>query len=98
MRNGETKNPVDAFLESVRWQADTLEVVSKIHSLLLEVNIDDTKCFSNMSENTKDTLTERWRTIFQYLAKKQSDQHQFTQLSRREDHPDWFKGIHIHIL
>ena len=82
--NFEGSNPLDRFLETVRWQGGSVEALSKIRSLLLE----DKESSKNL-QNDK-VLLARWRTMFQYLAEKQNDQ--LTQLSRREDHPDWFKG------
>ena len=82
--NLEGSNPLDRFLETVRWQGGTVEALSKVRSLLLE-----DKGRSKNLQNNK-ALLNRWQTMFQYLAEKQNDQ--LTHLSRREDHPDWFKG------
>ena len=82
--NLEGSNPLDRFLETIRWQGGTVEALSKIRALLLDDNVS-----SKHLQNNK-VLLARWRTMFQYLAEKQNDQ--LTQLSRIEDHPAWFKG------
>ena len=83
--NANTLNPFDDFLEAIRWQGGTAEAMAKIRSLFM---VHDQ---GSLTTRDTDLLLTRWKTLFEYLAKKQNNQ--LTQLSFKEDHPDWFKGI-----
>lgn len=79
-------NPLDDLLKATRWQNGASEAVEKIRELFLESNSS-----GQMTPLDLKGLTDRWKTMFEYLANTQNSH--LTKLSSIEDHPDWFKGI-----
>merc|ERR1712183_507224 len=61
------------------------EAVDKIHSLFVA---NDSHA---IPLHHKDNLIRRWKMMFQYLETIQGNS--LTQLSSKEDHPDWFEDI-----
>ena len=84
--NSNTTNPLDNLLKATRWQNGASEAVEKIRELFLENNSSN-----QMTPLDLKVLTDRWKTMFEYLANTQNSH--LTKLSSIEDHPNWFKGI-----
>ena len=43
-----------------------------------------------MSENESKLLMQRWKSMIEYI--QNTNDNKLTVLSKREDHPEWFKG------
>ena len=72
------------MLTAIRWKDGAAEAVDKIHSLFAA---NDSHA---IPRDDKNNLIRRWKMMFQYLETIQSNS--MTQLSSKEDHPDWFEG------
>ena len=82
--NSSIINPLDELLTAIRWKDGAAEAVDKIHSLFAA---NDSHA---IPLHHKNDLIRRWKLMFQYLEAIQSNS--TTQLSSKEDHPDWFEG------
>ena len=82
--NSSIINPLDELLTAIRWKDGAAEAVDKIHSLFAA---NDSHA---IPLHHKNDLIRRWKLMFQYLETIQNNS--MTQLSSKEDHPDWFEG------
>ena len=85
LENGIGVNPIDDLLKIIRWQGGAMEAVEKIRSLFMIENNSDF-----MSENESKLLMQRWKSMIEYI--QNTNDNKLTVLSKREDHPEWFKG------
>lgn len=78
-------NPYEDLLKIIRWQGGAAEVVEKIRSMFMLENDSNSLC-----SDEKEILLQRWKSMIEYV--QSTNDHKLTLLSKREDHPDWFRG------
>ena len=85
VEDGTMVNPIEDLLKIIRWQGGASEAVGKIRSLFMVESKSDM-----VRKGEKELLVQRWKRMIEYV--QNTNDNKLTNLSNKEDHPEWFKG------